>query len=133
MKDYVVDTMALVSYLEDDLPSSADKAFKAAEQNKCKLLIPEIVIGELIYISLKGRLKTSNPKSFIMEVLISLSASRYIEFVGMDMDAWEEFLRLDIPELHDRMVCSIAASKDAAVITSDEEIKKNGIVESIWN
>jgi len=133
MRDYVVDTIALVSYLEDDLPLSADKAFKSAEQNKCKLLIPDIVIGEFIYISLKGRLKASNPKSFIMEVLISLDASRYVGFIGMDTEAWEEFLGLDIRELHDRMICSIALSKDAIVITNDNDIMKNGVIETVWN
>ena len=132
MKDYVVDTIALVSYLENDLPVSADKVFKLAEQNKCKLLVPEIVIGEFIYICLKGRLKTSNPKSFIMEVLISLDASRYVDFVGMDTEAWEEFLRLDIRELHDKMICSIALSKDATVITNDNDIMKNEPIETVW-
>lgn len=132
MKDYVVDTIALVRYLENDLPVSADKVFKLAEQNKCKLLVPEIVIGEFIYISLKGRLKTSNPKSFIMEVLISLDASRYVDFIGMDTEAWEEFLGLDIRELHDRMICSIALSKEAIVITNDNDIMKNEPIETVW-
>ncbi|UCE73288.1 MAG: PIN domain-containing protein [Methanomassiliicoccales archaeon] len=133
MKDYVVDTIALVSYLKDDLPPQANKIFKSAEQNKCKLLLPEIVVGEFIYISLKGRLKASHPKSLIMEVLISLNTSRYISFVGMDVEAWEEFLALNIPELHDRMICSIASTKDAAVITNDDKIRKNQAIETIWD
>ena len=133
MKNYIVDTMALVSYLEDNVPKSADKIFKSAEQNKCKLLIPEIVLGEFIYISLKGKLKTSSPKSLIMEVLISLDASRYVDFIAMDIEAWEEILELDIRELHDRMICSIALSKDAVVITDDEDIKKNKAVETVWD
>lgn len=133
MKDYVVDTRALVGYLENDLPLPSDKIFKLAEQNKCKLLVPEIVIGEFIYICLKGRLKTSNPKSFIMEVLISLDASRYVDFIGMDTEAWEEFLESDIRELHDRMICSIALSKDAIIITNDDEMTKNKAIETVWD
>lgn len=133
MNVYVVDTMALVSYLENDLPLPADKIFKLAEQNKCKLLVPEIVIGEFIYICLKGRLKSSNPKSLIMEVLISLDASRYVDFIGMDTEAWEEFLELDIRELHDRMICSIALSKDAIVITNDDDILKNKAIKTVWD
>ncbi|UCG70512.1 MAG: PIN domain-containing protein [Thermoplasmata archaeon] len=133
MKNYIIDTMALVSYLEDSVPKSADEVFKSAEQNKCKLLIPEIVLAEFIYICLKGKLKTSNPKSFIMEVLISLSASRYIDYVGMGTEAWEEFLELDIRELNDRMICSIALSNNAIVITNDGDIKKNQAVETVWS
>jgi predicted nucleic acid-binding protein len=133
MKNYIIDTMALVSYLEDSVPRSADKIFKSAEQNKCKLLIPEIVLAEFIYICLKGKMKTSNPKSFIMEVLISLGASRYIDFIGMDAEAWEEFLELDIRELHDRMICSIALSNNAIMITNDGDIGKSQAVETIWS
>ena len=125
--------MALVGYLEDDLPRPADKVFKSAEQNKCKLLIPEIVLGEFIYISLKGRLKASHPKSFIREALISLDGSRYTDFVGMDIEAWEKFLELNIPELHDRMICSIALCRDAPLITNDNDIKKSGTIKTVWD
>jgi predicted nucleic acid-binding protein len=133
MKDYVVDTIALVKYLQDDLPLPADKAFKSSEQNKSKLLVPEIVIGEFIYISLKGRLKVSDPKSLIMEFLISMSASDYMDFVEMDLDCWEESLQSKIPELHDRLICAIAKSHDATVITNDMDIRERGGVEVVWD
>lgn len=133
MKKYVVDTVALVGYLQNTLPSSADKIFKLAEQNKCRLIIPEIVFSEFVYISLKGRLNSSNPKSLIMEVLISLGAAKHMEFVSMDVDSWEELLNINIPELHDRMICSIALSKDADLITNDKEIKKSNYINTIWD
>jgi predicted nucleic acid-binding protein len=133
MKHYIVDTIALVKYLQDDLPVPADKAFKSSEQKKSKMLVPEIVIGEFIYISLKGRLKVSDPKSMIMEFLISMSASDYIDFVGMDLDSWEEFLHSDISELHDRLICAIAKSRDAAVITNDMDIRRSGGMEVVWD
>jgi predicted nucleic acid-binding protein len=133
MKNYVVDTVALVGYLQDSLPTPADRIFKMAEQNKCKLLVPEIVFSEFVYISLKGRLKSSNPKSLIMEVLISLGASKYVEFTSMDLDSWEEMLNIDLPELHDRMICSIALSNNSDLITNDKEIKKIKSINTIWN
>jgi predicted nucleic acid-binding protein len=133
MKEFVIDTMALVSYLEDNLPSAADKVFKMAEKNECRLLIPEIVMGELMYISLEGRLKASDPKSLIMEALIYLNASRYIDFVYMDTDAWEGFLALNISELHVRMICATALCRNAKIITNDEEIRKNSKLVTIWD
>jgi predicted nucleic acid-binding protein len=133
MKKYVVDTVALVYYLQNTLPTSADKIFKLAEQNKCKLLIPEIVFSEFVYISLKGRLKSSNPKSLIMEVLISLGAAKHIEFTSMDIESWEELLNIDLAELHDRLICSIALSNEADLITNDKEIKKIKSINTIWN
>jgi PIN domain nuclease of toxin-antitoxin system len=133
MKNYVVDTVALVGYLQNTLPASADKIFKMAEQNKCKLIIPEIVFSEFVYISLKGRLNSSNPKSLIMEVLISLGAAKHIEFISMDVESWEELLNLDLPELHDRMICSITLSNNADLITNDKEIRKRSCVNTIWD
>ncbi len=133
MKKYVVDTVALVGYLQNSLPTSADKIFNMAEQNKCKLIIPEIVFSEFIYISLKGRLKSDNPKSLIMEVLISLGAAKHMEFVSMDLEAWEELLNIDLQELHDRMICSISLSNNADLITNDKEIKKCKLVNTIWD
>ena len=90
-------------------------------------------MGEFIYISLKGRLTASDPKSLIMETLISLDASRYTDFVCMDTEAWEEFLALNISELHDRMICATALSKNAKIITNDEVTRKNNKVETIWD
>ena len=133
MKKYVMDTVALVGYLQNALPSPADKIFKMAEQNKCILIIPEIVFSEFTYISLKGRLKSNNPKSLIMEVLVSLGAAKHIEFAAMDLDSWEEFLNIDLPELHDRMICSIALSCDADLITNDKEIRRSKSVDTIWD
>jgi predicted nucleic acid-binding protein len=133
MNYYVVDTVALVRYLQNTLPGLADKIFKMAEQNKCKLIIPEIVFSEFVYISLKGRMKSDNPKSLIMEVLISLGAAKYIEFTSMDLDSWEELLNIDLPELHDRMICSIALSNNADLITNDKEIRKSKSINTIWD
>ena len=54
---YIADTVALARYFEDSLPPKADVAFKEAEEGKSEIFVPEIVVGEFIYIVLKGRLK----------------------------------------------------------------------------
>jgi predicted nucleic acid-binding protein len=133
MKNYVVDTVALVGYLHNTLPPTADKIFKMAEQNKGKLIVPDIVFSEFVYISLKGRLDSSNPKSLIMEVLISLGSAKHIKLTSMDFEAWEELLNINLPELHDRMICSIAKSNDADLITNDKEIRKSKYINTIWD
>ncbi len=127
VKPYVLDTIALVYYLEDRLPPGADRACREAEEGRAILLIPHIVIGEFIYIALKNRLRDVKDIEIIKEVLYIIETSGYIETVDMDFKAWKEFLTLDIPELHDRMVCAIAKSKNAILITSDAEITERGI------
>jgi len=131
VKLYVLDTIALVYYLEDRLPPGADRACREAEEGRAILLLPHIVIGEFIYIALKNRLREVRDSEIIKEVLYIIETSEYINTVDMDFKAWEEFLSLNIPELHDRMVCAIAKSKNAILITSDAEIEENGIP-TIW-
>src|SRR3989304_8300811 len=110
METYVVDTVALARYFEDDLPRAADKIFRLAEEGKAELLIPSIVVGEFIYSVLKGRLKVADIQSTIIELLQTIQISEYLHQVDMTLAEWQEFLNLKIPELHDRMICAIAVA-----------------------
>jgi predicted nucleic acid-binding protein len=131
-KLYVADTVGLAKYLEDSLPAKADRAFKDAEDGAAVILIPEVVIGEFVYIALKGRLKSGDPKSLISELLEELDASANIRQVWMTKKAWAELVRSDVPELHDRMIHAIAKAEAAdAIITNDEELVSTGI-RTIW-
>ena len=131
METYVVDTVALARYFEDDLPRAADKIFRLAEEGKAELLIPSIVIGEFIYSVLKGRLKVADIRSTIVELLQTIQISEYLHQVDMTLAEWQEFLNLKVPELHDRMICAVAVAHNATVMTNDLEIRAEGI-HTIW-
>jgi len=120
----VADTVALAHYFAGDLPPEADRIFRDAEDGKARILVPEVVIGEFVYISLKGRLKVSDPKSTIAELLEELSASGYLSQTPMDLAAWTDFLGSRVSELHDRMIAAIATSRSASgIITNDRELR----------
>jgi len=128
---YVADTVGLVRFLEDSLPSKADRVFKEAENGNALILVPEVVIGEFAYIALRGRLKSNDPNAMIQELLDELDSAAFIRQVGMTKHAWVEFLKSEIPELHDRMIHAIAESEDAdAIITNDEELASK--FRTIW-
>ena len=132
MKGYVADTIALARYLEDRLPSEADAAFREAETGAAVIMIPEVVIGEFAYIALKGRLKSRDPKSDVRELIQEISTSSYLMSAAVDSAAWEKFLESSVPELHDRIIYSIASSRAAsAIITPDKELKSSGF-HTIW-
>ncbi|MFQ6063033.1 MAG: PIN domain-containing protein [Methanosarcinales archaeon] len=132
MKYYIIDTVALARYLEDILPKKVDKIFEDAENGQCVLWLPHIVIGEFIYIALKGRLKVLDPITTIRETLTMINTESFIECIDLDMECWEKFLDIDIKELHDRMICSLAITRNVPVITNDEKIQENKDVKSIW-
>jgi len=129
--NYVLDTVAFVRYLEGRLPSKVDEVYKRAERGEVTLFLPQIVIGEFMYLVLKKGLKNVNEAAAVREVLHLVSTSGYITPVDMDFRSWEEFLTLKVPELHDRMICAIAKSKGAIIITQDEEISNSGI-RTLW-
>jgi predicted nucleic acid-binding protein len=120
---YVADTMALARYLEDNLPKRANEVFEKAETGKATILVPDIVIAEFIYIGLKGRLKVSDPRAAITELLSDLQSSPFLRPVGMSSAAWEAFIDSRVPELHDRLIYSTDVTNEAdAIITNDPEI-----------
>jgi predicted nucleic acid-binding protein len=120
---YVADTMALARYLEDNLPKRANEVFDKAETGKATILVPDIVIAEFIYIGLKGRLKVSDPKATIAELLSDLQSSELFRPVGISSAAWASFIDSKVPELHDRLIYATAVTNEAnAIITNDPEI-----------
>ncbi len=126
METYVVDTVALARYFADDLPESAQRTFLLAEQGKAKLLVPSVVVGEFIYSAIRGRVKAANLRSTIVELLQALEVSEYLQPVDMSPTAWQEFLSMKLPELHDRMICAIAIANNASIMTNDPEIRAEG-------
>ncbi len=131
-RKYVADTVALAKYLDDTLPAKPDGAFKESENGGAVILVPEIVIGEFIYICLKGRLRSDDPKSLIQELLDQVDAAAGLRQVGMTNKSWAEFMESKISELHDRMILAIAkAELVEAIITNDEELASSGF-RTIW-
>ncbi len=118
--------------MEGDLPKSADKAFQDADQGEARIIFPDVVIGEFVYIALKGRLHTKDKNASVLEMLEELETSSHFEQVNMTQEAWKEFLQSSVRELHDRMIHALARALSAdAIITSDEEIRKTGFA-TIW-
>jgi len=120
---YVADTVALARYLEDNLPKRANEVFAKAETGTATVIVPDIVIAEFIYIGLKGRLKVSDPRATIAELLGDLQSSQFLRPVGIPSAAWEIFIDSRVPELHDRLIYATAVANEAdAIITNDPEI-----------
>jgi len=132
MDKYIVDTIALARYLENNLPPKVNEIFEIAENGKAQLLIPEIVLGELIYILRKGRLDIPDISIAEEQILQEIEIASYFDFISTDFGAWKRFLKLDIPELHDRMVAAVFSTEShIAILTNDEKISDTGIP-CIW-
>ncbi|MGI0054917.1 MAG: type II toxin-antitoxin system VapC family toxin [Thermoplasmata archaeon] len=119
LTDHVVDTVAFVRYLQDRLPPRADRVFRLAEGGQDHLYLPQIALGEFIYIAQRGRLRGARPDLHVGEVVQNLTASDAFTISSMPVGAWEVFQELRIPELHDRMIAAEALARGAPLISND--------------
>lgn len=124
--------MALVKHLEDDLPGAADRAFREAEAGRSRLYLPEIALAEFIYIALRGRLRVPNPRAIVDEVVDQIRAAGHITLSSLPPAAWDIFLALEVPDLHDRMIASDALHRGLPVITSNPSLASAPGLRVVW-
>ncbi len=130
--DFVADTVGLVRYLEDSLPPAANRAFKEAERGRAMIFLPEIALGEFLYITLRGRVRISDPVSLAGEVLDQLRSAAYITLSPLSLEAWKTFLGLNISELHDRMIAADAMSRGLPLISNNPSFAAVKQLRTIW-
>lgn len=132
MSQYLVDTVAFVRYLQDRLTPKCDAIFQGAENGRNHLLVPQIVVGEFLYLALRGRLKGPQPDVLVRDVLHQLTASNAFTISSMPIDAWDTFQELKIPELHDRMIATEAIARKTPLVSNDDSFKDIPGLTTIW-
>jgi len=130
--DFVLDPVALVRHLEDDLPAAADRAFQQAEDGKGRLFLPESALAEFIDVALRGRLRAPNPRAVVDEVVELVRASEYLVLSSLPPLAWDGFLGLEVRDLHDRMIASDALFRGLPVITNDPSVASVPGLRTVW-
>ena len=131
MKEYVTDTMGWVKYLTDDLPPGAQAAFLEAERDEARIIIPEIALGEFLYLASRNRME-GDAEGQVRECLFLLRAAQGFRVEGLRMEDWDRFLTLPVPELHDRMIFAMAVGRGVPLISNDPEAKGVQGLRVIW-
>jgi predicted nucleic acid-binding protein len=132
LTEYLVDTVAFVRYLQDSLPAKVDSVFSGAESGRNHLLLPQIALAEFVYLGARGRLRGPRPEILVREVLHNLSASDAFTVSAMPGSAWEVFLGLPIPEMHDRMIAAEAMAREIPVLSNDTAFDDVRGLSRIW-
>lgn len=132
MNDHTIDTMALVRYLEDSLPARADKVFRDAEAGRLRLYLPEIVLAEFVYLSLKGRVRGGPAAFTVSETVHNLLSSDAITVSGMSETAWDLFSTLPIREMHDRMIAADAIARGTPLVSNDPAFDPIEQLRVVW-
>lgn len=132
MTDAAIDTVALVRYLEDSLPSTADAVFRRGEAGEIRLVLPQVALAEFIYIGIRGRIKAIHSKAAIEETVQNILTSDFISVTPMPTEAWNHFLRLEIPEMHDRLIAAEALQRGIPLVSSDRAFGVVQGLQLIW-
>ncbi len=128
INSYVVDTMALVLFLEKrKLPSHIKNIFLDAIQSKIVLYIPSIVCIEVAYLSEKNRIETNLND-------INKLLSNNIKLIAINMNIIQKTFEIDdIKELHDRLIAGTAYYKKLQLVTNDPVIESSKFVKTVWD
>lgn len=130
MNNYVTDTHALFWYLTQDkrLGRKANEAFQKAVKGEAIIWIPTIVMAELFWI-----LEKQDRTNVFFELFEKLEIAQQFEFVDFTITDVLLFDELsNIPEMHDRIIASVAKKLDVPCLTKDEEIRQGNLVKTIW-
>lgn len=127
---YVVDTHALIWYLQNDrkLSSRAKAIFHSAEQNQTLVIVSAIAVAELYYANMKNKWFAD-----FATLCADITSKPFIRFVPVDHTHIPDFaLDAGVPEMHDRIIVGVARCLAAPLVTSDPLITSAGIVTTIW-
>lgn len=122
MKEYVLDSYAVLSYLKDEPNSEqVDRLFEAARDGKCHLYMCVINLGEVMYITERERSasKAQDTLTLINELPIEIvNADRALTLAAAHLKA-------DCPIAYaDCFAAALAQLKDAILVTGDPEFSK---------
>jgi PIN domain nuclease of toxin-antitoxin system len=126
---YVIDAHALVWHLTNDAKLSADAraVMTRIDNGKDKGLVPTVVLAEILYASERGRIALT-----LDDVLKELRKRKHYRIEPFSRAVLIVAQKINIPELHDRLIVATAIHRKAGVITRDEDIMNSGIVKTVW-
>jgi len=126
MNSFVTDTQALIKFMTGKkvINEKSHQAFKDADQGRCTIIIPAIVLMEILYLFEKNRIPIDLIK------IEDLMESRNYQFEPLTLDILKTASEItDIPELHDRLIAATAKYFDVPIISNDPEIRDSEFVE----
>ena len=116
---YVLDTHVLIWYFigSKRLKSEIKERIEEVRNKGGRLLVPTIVLAEALAIAEKGKVE------FDFQEMYQLIKKRTgFEIISFTSDILEEVMRVDIPEIHDRIIVATARFYRAGILTKDRII-----------
>ncbi|RLA83361.1 MAG: hypothetical protein DRG31_06275 [Deltaproteobacteria bacterium] len=99
----------------------------SAENGESIIFIPTIVLAECLYLVENGKIELS-----FNDLIKKLEISNNFVPTSFNFQILKLLPKIELKELHDRVIVATAKLLNAKLITKDKEIIDSGIVEVIW-
>jgi len=133
MADAVIDTHALVWYLEDSprLSPAAREVFDACDRGEVVLYVPTICLVEIIYLQEKGRIPAELRADLEAQLLAGTSGLILTGLTPEVAEAVADVPRTAVPDMPDRIIAATAVHLGLPLVSRDHLIQLSS-VETIW-
>jgi len=130
MSEFVVDTMAIVLWLEKrKLPRKVKSIFTNAESLQGCIYMPALVLAEIAYLAEKNRIDLT-----LEECKAYLSKNENFHAVPMTVESIAAAFDIhDISELHDRLIAAEGVLRNIPTITNDPVITASKFTKTLWD
>ena len=128
--NFVADTHALLWWFIDSprMSSRASEIFEKCEKGENVIFIPSIVIAESLSIFDKKRISFN-----FKNLLKKIHTSENFVLIALDYPILQKMVTLkEVPELHDKIIVSIAKYLKLPIITKDKTLQKLPSIKTIW-
>jgi PIN domain nuclease of toxin-antitoxin system len=125
---YVADTHAWLYYLLNRLPHASNKIFSSVENGDGVIFVPAIALSECVHLIGKKKIILTYEDLFSR-----FDESNNFVVAPLTLEITKIISKIELKELHDRIIVATAKFLNANLITKDKEIIKSEIVKTIWN
>ncbi len=129
----VADTHTAIWYLFDDvrLSHAAGGFIDQAASDGYGIAISSISLAEIVYLTEKGRVASNVYRGLRVALADPLHVFREAALTTEVVEAMSRVLRLDVPDMPDRIVAATGVYFGVPVISSDGRIRSSN-VKTIW-
>jgi predicted nucleic acid-binding protein len=133
MATYMVDAVALLRYLVDELPDAADEVFSRAEKGIDVLQAPDVQVAEALYQVANGGIVAGiELQGDARETLRRLVTNGPVEVVSIGEQDLAVFAsEIDLYTMHDGLLAAAHRVQNTkAIVTNDEAFASE---ETVWS
>jgi len=128
--DYLADTVTIIRHFSKAgrIGPAARLVLEGVEKGENNLFLSSVSLVEILYLAEKKRIGIN-----LDDALITIKASSNYAIVDLTSNIISLATGINYPEIFDRLIISTAHYLNVPLITSDQAIRKSGLVETIWS